>query len=74
MRKIHKVPIKNGPNIKLKSLNIFVFIPPFTLHKFRGTAKILKIKTSKDARIAEDEYLIKVFFGRKRTDVQAITK
>ncbi|WP_158211635.1 hypothetical protein [Alkalihalobacterium alkalinitrilicum] len=60
------VPIKNGPSIKLKSLKIFVFIPPLTLHNLKGIAKILTIETSKDARIAGAEYLIKVFLGEKK--------
>lgn len=72
IRKIHIVPIKNGPRIKLKSLNIFVFIPPLTLHHLKGIAKKLSIKTSNDARIATGEYFIKDFLGRKKDEDQDI--
>jgi hypothetical protein len=61
------VPIKNGPNIKLKSLITLFIKPPFTVHHLKGTENIQLIATNKEAKIATGEYFLNTFFGIKKT-------
>jgi len=59
------VPIKKGPNIKLKSLKTLFNNPPFTVHHLKGTDNIQLIATSKDAKIATGVYFFNTFFWNK---------
>lgn len=60
------VPIKNGPNIKLRSLIILVHNPPFTVQNLKGTDNILIIATRKHAKAATGVYFLKTFLGIKK--------
>src|SRR4051794_7051050 len=60
------VPVKYGPNIKLKSLKIFCSIPPLTFHNLNGIENILKINTNKDEKVPTEVYFLMDSFGKKK--------
>jgi hypothetical protein len=64
------VPIKKGPNMKLKSFIIFPIHPPFVSHHLKGTATEHIPVTRTEEAIATGINLWKDFLGRKTTDIQ----
>lgn len=68
--KIHKVPTRKGPKIKLPSFKSLTFHPPLTTHHLYGIANKHIPVTSNEAKRETGKYCLNDLFGRKTIEIQ----